>query len=168
MSNLQTPLVEVGLPGILLRAPDDNPRSFAAAHGTLWQWLGDGISPLISFTVATRETQIGTETGTRRHLNWEIDRLSEGFDAQVGGQFVQDTPIDVGGARGASGAIVDGVRKGIRTHNRVVVASDGEYMHVVHVMVPDTGPGRKMADGLTGEISLASRSSGESVGGGLQ
>lgn len=168
MSKLHTPLVEVELPGISLRAPDDHPRVFAGAHGTLWQWLGDGIAPLISLTVATRETQIGTETGTRHHLNWEIDRLSGGFDAQAGGQYVQDAPVDVRGAWGASGSTVDGVRKGIRTHNRVVVASDGIFMHVVHVMVPDTDPGRKMADSLTEEMSLGSRSVGQSAGGGAQ
>lgn len=157
MSNAQADLVEVEVAGLSLRAPDGLPRVFPGAHGRLWQWLGDGNVPLISLTVATRGTQIGTTIGVMRHLNWEVDRLSDTFEDQGDRPYIQEIAVNVSGARAASGAVIDGVRSGIRTHNRIVVASDESRMHVIHAMVPDTESGREFAYSLTVGMSLKHR-----------
>lgn len=136
-----------------LLAPNQAPRHIRGAHGDLWQWFGSGRE-LISLTVAVRETQIGNARGVRDHALWEAERLSQSMDRGPADPVSTSAPARVPGSVGAAAAVVDGVYSGVSTHNRIVVTSDGQYMHVVHAMTTNTPRGRRRAAALVDDLTV--------------
>lgn len=137
----------------VVNAPQTPPRRFEGEHGTMWQWVGDGRE-LISWSVAARETRLGTARGSHDHLVAEIDRLIDHADAGTHPREQGPIDLEIEGAAGASYAVIDEVREGIATHNRVAVATDRRRMFVFHAMVTDTDQGRALAEEVLSDIEL--------------
>lgn len=143
------------LDALTVYAPDVPRKRFNAEHGHMWQWVPRG-GPLVSLTVAVRkQTRLTSAAGVRGHLLWELKRHRDAMDLPSDAVMERDIPVHVAGARGiASAGFVDGVRSGIRLHNRVVVTTDGADLYVVHAAVGDTDAGRRLAEELTGGIAI--------------
>lgn len=78
------------------------------------------------------------------------------MDTPADAELDEHLPVHVSGARGlAAAGSVDGIRSGIRLHNRVVVTTDGADMYVVHVAAAGTDEGRRAADELTSGLELS-------------
>jgi hypothetical protein len=160
-----TPLVTAALGPVTLLAPDDGPRHVVATHGHLWQWVGDGTD-LFTLTVAVRPTRLGTPTGARHHLTWELDQLrpgpagSSGTEAPAehgddsGTATETDVLVHVDGAAGSAAADLEGQVHGVDVRHRVVVTTDGEHMHVVRVVVPDTDAGAQVLEQVTSSLHV--------------
>lgn len=152
-ATLHEDLVVARLGPMNLLAPSQSPRHVRGTHGDLWQWIGSGRE-LISLTVAVRETQIGNARGVRDHALWEAERLSRSMDHGSEDAVATSAPPRVPGSVGVAAAVVNGVYSGISTHNRIVVTSDGQYMHVVHAMTTNTPQGRRRAAALVDDLAV--------------
>jgi hypothetical protein len=150
---VQTTLTRQQLGPVSLAAPGDAPRRVRATHGHLWQWIGDG-EELISLSVAVRETRLGTSTGVRHHLSWEVDQVRSGMDPEPGTSSVARVLIDVDGATGAAAADVVGRVRGVEVRNRIIVTTDGQHMHVVRALVPDSEEGRELSEAVTTALQV--------------
>ena len=138
---------------VSLPAPVDPPRHVRAAHGHLWQWVGDGLD-LYSLSVAVRTTRLGNQAGVRDHLAWEVDQISESLDGGAGQADRSDVLVLVDGATGSAAADVSGRRLGSAVRNRLIVTTDGRHMHVVRVLVPDHDTGRELAEAVTAALRV--------------
>jgi hypothetical protein len=136
-----------------LLAPEYAPRHVVAGHGHLWQWVGDG-EELISLSVAVRETRLGTATGVKHHLAWEVKELRKTMDERVEAPRETDVMVMVEGASGSAAADVDGPMHGYEVHNRVIVTTDGEHLHVTRVVVRDNDAGRELSEMVTSTLRV--------------
>lgn len=134
-----------------LPVPAVEPSHFTGRHGEMWQWLGNGRE-LISLSVAVRETRLGTLRGVADHLNWEVERIREQFDAGTDARVHDGVPLHVEGAVGSAAADVDGTQRTVEVRNRLVVTTDGAHMHVVQVMVRDHAAGRELASEISSRL----------------
>jgi hypothetical protein len=150
---VQTTLLRQNLGPVSLVAPQDAPRHVRAAHGHMWQWVGDG-EELISLSIAARESRLGTPTGVRHHLSWEVRQVRSDLDPQHDAPSVTRVLVDVDGAVGASAADVLGRVRGVEVHDRIIVMTDGAHMHVVRALVPDTPEGRELSESVTSSLQL--------------
>jgi hypothetical protein len=148
-----TPLASADLGPLTLLAPEDPPRHVKAAHGHLWQWVGDGAD-LFTLAVAVRPTLLATPTGTRDHLRWELDQLRPGPAPTADAPVETDVMVHVDGATGAAAADLVGEVRGNAVRQRVVVSTDGVNMHVVRVIVPDTEDGAVLLERLTSSLHV--------------
>jgi hypothetical protein len=149
---VQTTLMRKHLGPVSLVALGETPRHVRATHGHLWQWIGDG-EELISLTVAVRETKLGSPTGVRHHLDWEARQVLAGMDPDVSSSS-SSVLVDVPGATGAAAADVPGRVRGVDVRNRIIVTTDGQYMHVIRALVPDTDAGRDVAESVTTALQV--------------
>lgn len=149
-------LTRTTLDALTLDAPDAPRRRFDAEHGHMWQWVPQR-GPLISMTVAVRtQTRLADPEGVRGHLLWELRRHREAMDIPADAVLDRALPVHVAGAMGiAAAGAVEGIRSGVRMHNRVVVTTDGADMYVVHVAAVGTDEGRRIADELTAGLALS-------------
>ena len=146
------PMMRLG--PVTLPAPPVAPRQIEAAHGHLWQWVGDG-EPLLSLTVAVRETQMGDSTGVLYRLNTEIDLVRGLLDDPDGASVERNDLVFVQGSTAApAGAAVDGMRDGMPVRIGIVVASDGVSMHVIQVSVAEGKEGRALAAHILDQIEI--------------
>lgn len=136
-------------------APEAEPRHVLASHGHLWQWVGDGRE-LISLSVTVRRTRLGTPAGVRHHLTWEAQQVRETLEAGTGPGRATDVLVDVVGASTSAAADVDGRMQGLDVHNRLVVTTDGQYMHVVRILVPDSNAGRELSETISSALRVQS------------
>lgn len=150
---MQTTLRGQDLGPLSLVAPTGAPRHLRGAHGDMWQWVGDG-EELISLSVAVRESQLGTPTGVRHHLSWEVRQARAGLDPEPVASSVARVLIDVEGAVGAAAADVLGRVRGFDVHDRIIVMTDGAHMHVVRALVPDTPEGRELTERVTASLQV--------------
>lgn len=150
---MQTALVTADLGPVSLLAPAQPPRHVRATHGRLWQWIGEGTE-LISLSVAVRETRLGTPTGVRHHLTWEVDQVRSGMDAEPDEPRVADVLIQVEGAVGGAAADVAGRTNGMEVHDRLIVTTEGRHMHVVRILVPDNDAGRELSETVTSSLRV--------------
>lgn len=149
-----TLLLRTDLGPVSLFAPDTAPRHVRATYGHLWQWTGDGAD-LFSLSVAARETRLGTATGARHHLNHELTQLRPGPAA--GSETLLQTDLNVF-VEGAAAAAADqfGEVRGNLVHQRVVVSTDGDLMHVVRILVPDGEAGLELVERVTRSLRVRS------------
>ncbi|KQT93461.1 hypothetical protein ASG49_00035 [Marmoricola sp. Leaf446] len=147
-----TLLLRTDLGPVSLLAPDTAPRHVRATYGHLWQWTGDG-SDLFSLSVAARETRLGTATGARHHLNHELTQLRPG--PEPGSDTLRETHVGVF-VEGAAASAADqfGEVRGNLVHQRVVVTTDGELMHVVRILVPDDEAGAELVERVTRSLRV--------------
>ena len=124
-----------------------------ATHGHLWQWVGDGAD-LFTLAVAVRRTQLGTPTGARHHLRWELDQLRPGPAPVSDAPVETDVMVHIDGATGAAAADLDGEVRGTAVRQRVLVTTDGDHMHIVRVLVPDTNSGAELIERVTSSLSI--------------
>lgn len=149
---MQTTLSRRHLGPVSLVAPDDAPRHVRAAHGHLWQWVGDG-EELISLSVAVRDSRLGTPTGVRHHLTWEVRQASADLDPDPAATVTR-VLVDVDGAVGAAAADVRGRVRGLDVHDRIIVLSDGAHMHMVRTLVAATPEGRELSEQVTSALQV--------------
>jgi hypothetical protein len=154
-----TQLVTTDIGPVSLPSPTVAPRHVVADHGHLWQWIGDG-EELVSLSVAVRTTRLGTPTGVKHHLAWEVDEVSSAMDA-VDAASDRDVMVMVDGATGSAAADVDGPMRGADVRNRIIVTTDGHHMHVVRALVRDTRGGRELAEAVTAGLRVRSWSMSE-------
>lgn len=150
---MTTALIRADIGPVSLLAPEEMTRHVVATHGHLWQWTGDG-EELYSLSVAVRETRLGTPTGVRHHLNWEVDQVLEGLAPAPVERTVRSVPTLVDGSLGAAATDVTGETHGAQVRHRVLVSTEGEHMHVIRVVVPDTEEGRELADRITASVRV--------------
>lgn len=136
-----------------LVAPEFAPRHVVADHGHLWQWVGDG-EELISLSVAVRETRLGTATGVKHHLAWEVQELRKTMDQNVQELRGADVMVMVDGATCSAAADVNGKMHDDEVHNRVIVTTDGEHMHVTRIVVRDNDAGRELSERVTSTLRV--------------
>lgn len=148
-----TTLTTATLGPVRLDAPAPAPRHVVAEHGHLWQWVGDG-EELISLSVAVRTTRLGTPVGVRHHLAWEVEQARITLDPVDEEPAAAEVLVMVDGATGASAADVDGTVHGLPVHNRLVVTTDGELMHVIRIAVPDHDRGREVSETVTAGLRV--------------
>jgi hypothetical protein len=149
---VQTTLVRQHLGPVSLVAPGGSPRHVEAEHGHLWQWVGDG-EELISLSVAVRSTRLGTPTGVRHHLAWEVRQVQSALDPGSSAGH-SDVLVDVTGAVGSVAADVSGRERGVEVHNRIIVTTDGQHMHVIRALVTSTSEGRQLCDEVTDALEI--------------
>ncbi len=160
---MRTHLTSTDLGPVVLDAPASPPRHVRATHGHLWQWVGDGAE-LYTLSVAARPTGLGTRAGVRDHLRWELDALRpergdpspEAAPATEAARSSEaaEVMVMVEGAVGAAGADVLARMGGQDVLHRVVVATDGEVMQVVRVLVPDRPEGRELCERVTSSLGV--------------
>lgn len=151
---MTTPLTHTDLGPVSLLAPAEPTRDVRATYGHLWQWTGDG-EELYTLSVAVRETRLGTPTGVRHHLSWEIDQLP-GAAASDDDGAPAPLAIVVDGSLGTAAADVLARADGARVRHRLLVTTDGDHMHVVRVVVPDTDAGRELAERVASSLRVQS------------
>jgi len=139
---------------IRLLAPSTGEQHTTGTHGEMWQWVGDG-GDLISLIVAVRRTRLGTSSGVRQHLTWEFDRLQRTFDPDIAASRQGPEFRPIRGATAVAIGTLTGVRSGIRIHNSVVVTTDRTWMHVIHIMTPDTNRGRSFATTVGDSVEVS-------------
>jgi hypothetical protein len=149
---VQTTLTSQHLGPVTLAAPGGRPRHVVAEHGHLWQWVGDG-EELLSLSVAVRSTRLGTPTGVRHHLSWEVRQVQSAMDPDSSTGRT-DVLVDVTGAVGGVAADVSGRERGVEVHNRIIVTTDGHHMHVIRALVTDTPEGRQLCDEVTDSLRI--------------
>ncbi len=138
---------------IVLLAPEEPPRHVRGTHGQMWQWVGDG-SELFTLAVAVRETRLGNAQGTRDHLAWEVRQLQPAPAPGEEAPRVSDVSVVVDGAAAAAAADVRGEVGGQQVRHRVVVSTDGQVMHVIRLVVPDSTQGRELADRVSAGVTV--------------
>lgn len=137
----------VDLGGIALEAPLGPSTHTVGTYGEMWQWIGDG-DRLISLIVAIRLGEQESVGGLRNRLLAEADRVRAHLRHTAGGERLRPEVVHVRGAFAAFNLSVDGIREGVKLHNALLVATDRVDTYLVHVAVPDTGPGRRLASSL--------------------
>ena len=152
---MPTPLTHTDLGPVSLLAPRELTRDVQATHGHLWQWTGDG-EELYTLSVAVRETRLGTPTGVRHHLTWEIDQLPGRDTPRQDGGALVPLAAAVDGSLGTAAADLTDQDHGVPVRHRVVVTTDGDHMHVVRVVVPDTDAGRELAERVSSSLRVQS------------
>lgn len=150
---MPTPLDRADLGPVSLLVPEEMTRHVVATHGHVWQWTGDG-EELYSLSVAVRATRLGTPTGVRHHLNWEVDQVLDGLEPAPSERTVRAVPTLVDGSLGAAASDVTGRTHGAQVRHRVLVSTEGEHMHVIRVVVPDSEAGRELADRVTASVRV--------------
>ncbi len=152
---MPTPLDTADLGPVSLLAPEESPRHVVATYGHLWQWVGDGAD-LFTLAVAVRHTRLGTPTGARHHLTWELEQLRPGPGPTSDVPVETDVMVHVDGATGAAAADLVGEVRGNAVRQRVVVTTEGVHMHVVRVVVPDTDDGAQLLEQVTSSLHVHS------------
>lgn len=143
----------VDLGGIALEAPLGPSTHTVGTYGEMWQWIGDG-NRLISLIVAVRPGEQESVGGLRNRLLAETDRVRAHLRHTARGERLRPEVVDVRGAFAAFNVSVDGIREGVKLHNALLVATDRVDTYLVHVAVPDTGTGRRLASSLLSSLRL--------------
>ena len=160
---MATTLSRTDLGPMSLAAPTGPVRHVRATYGHLWQWTGDGAD-LFSLSVAVRLTRVGTPAGVHDHLHHELELMR----VEPPGPSPDDSPgtrpsgaavatqVDlwIDGATSAEAAETTGEVRGHLVRQRVVVCTDGELMHVVRVLVPDTPAGDDVLAQVTSSLQV--------------
>lgn len=149
---MSTLLLRNDLGPVSLLAPEAGMRHVRATYGHLWQWTGDG-SDLFTLSVAARSTRLGTAAGARDHLRAELKQLRPGPAPGAESPTETDLALFVEGAA-ASAADQVGEVRGNLVHQRVVVTTDGELMHVTRILVPDHEAGQELLDRITRSLRV--------------
>lgn len=153
---MEAELIDIALGPVSLTAPGPATRLVRADHGYLWQWIGDG-EEYFSLSVAVRGTRLGTIDGVRDHLDWEVRQVEKSLTRpQSRAPSTRPVLVMVDGAASSAAADVDGEIAGRAVHNRVVVTTDGEHMHVVRALVPDHAAGRELSETMTSTLEVLS------------
>lgn len=152
---MDTRLTRTDIGPLSLLLPDLELHHVLASHGQLWQWTGDG-KELYTLAVAVRRTRLGTPTGVRHHLTAEVRQLRASLSTPTSEPTVQRVVVDVEGSYGAAAADLIGEAHGAPVRHRVLVSTDGEHMHVLHLLVPDSDEGQRLADRIGSSVRLLS------------
>lgn len=138
---------------VQLQAPRVEVRHTRGTHGDMWQWIGDGDG-VISLIVAVRRTQLGSSSGAKHHLQAEMDRLERGLDIEHGSEHHTIDARPVPGAAAEAAGVVSGVRHGVKTRDTILVTTDHIYMHLIHIMTPNTTRGIASADEIQSSVEV--------------
>lgn len=153
MSDATIQLAQHRVGPVQLQAPHIEVRHTRGTHGDMWQWIGDGAN-LISLIVAVRRTRLGSATGVKHHLQAEMDRLERGLDIEHGSEHHTIDARPVPGASAEAAGVVSGVRDGVKTRDTVVVTTDHTYMHLIHIMTPNTTRGISVAEAISSSVEI--------------
>lgn len=138
---------------IVLPAPHLSPRQVDGHHGHLWQWVGAG-DPVLSLTVAVRESRMADPLGVVGRLGHEVARTRGLYDDPERAAVRRDVPVLVDGGLASAAAYVDGARHGRAVRTVIVTTTDGRWLHLVQLGVRDTDAGGTLVDRLLDGISV--------------
>lgn len=141
---------------VRIDAPASPCHHIVGTNGEMWQWYGDGHG-LITSIVAVRRPCMPSATAVRHLLNAEADRISNEFDYYQNESDANVSVAYVPGSRAAFQTTLSGPRSGIRLHDNILMASDGDSLYLSRVVVPDTSDGRDLATAMNSTVEIVQR-----------